>query len=338
MTRRPDRVNHMLLGIDVSNHQGLIDWAVVARAGVRFSLCKATEGFTFTDARFAANVAGARAHGIIPGAYHFTRPGDGAAQCDRFLSVVGRLAGILVALDVEARDTTDEAIAWLRRFARRVPGRQVLLYSNRGLWAMSGGGSVAGLPVVGWHAGAGNGYYTTASGSLAHQAGATNLRPQAFAGMDTVPMVQFTDHADIPGISGHVDGDVWLGSLDQLRGLAGAVTTPQPQEEPMPLYVRPEPNGQPGDGYLAVTPGGVHALTAAEWKVLQTDPAHQVRTLARAEWTALRALADQDRRPIDMAALAAAIVERLPPSTGGGPTAAQIAAATVDLLAARIAS
>lgn len=38
------QVAHGDLGIDVSRHQGTIDWAKVASAGVKFAIVKATEG------------------------------------------------------------------------------------------------------------------------------------------------------------------------------------------------------------------------------------------------------------------------------------------------------
>ncbi|MGO8499592.1 GH25 family lysozyme, partial [Rhizobium ruizarguesonis] len=43
-------------GIDVSHHQGDIDWNVVAsQANVRFALMKATEGGDNRDSKFADN-------------------------------------------------------------------------------------------------------------------------------------------------------------------------------------------------------------------------------------------------------------------------------------------
>jgi lysozyme len=66
-------------GVDVSGYQGSIDWPVLARQDLRFAFLKATEGSTFVDERFAANLAGAKAAGLRVGAYHFfsfESPGD----------------------------------------------------------------------------------------------------------------------------------------------------------------------------------------------------------------------------------------------------------------------
>ena len=55
--------------IDVSNHQGLIDWSEVAADHVGFAYVKATEGKTFVDPYFARNWAGAsgrRPHRGVP--------------------------------------------------------------------------------------------------------------------------------------------------------------------------------------------------------------------------------------------------------------------------------
>ena len=43
-------------GIDVSHHQGLIDWEAVSATKVQFVFLKATEGSTHVDRRFARNL------------------------------------------------------------------------------------------------------------------------------------------------------------------------------------------------------------------------------------------------------------------------------------------
>jgi lysozyme len=61
-------------GIDVSEEQGVIDWAKVANAGVKFAIIKCGNGNEGFDSKFLANVAGAKAHGIACGAYQFLFP------------------------------------------------------------------------------------------------------------------------------------------------------------------------------------------------------------------------------------------------------------------------
>ncbi|WP_127143801.1 glycoside hydrolase family 25 protein [Pelagibacterium montanilacus] len=58
-------------GIDISHHQGDIDWHAVARAGTRFAFIKATEGGDHLDRRFHENWERSRAAGVPRSAYHF---------------------------------------------------------------------------------------------------------------------------------------------------------------------------------------------------------------------------------------------------------------------------
>lgn len=85
----PDRDRYPLRGIDVSHHQGPIDWPEVAEDDVAFAYIKATEGGSFVDERFATNWAQARAAGIPSGAYHFfTFCRTGAEQARNFVDTV----------------------------------------------------------------------------------------------------------------------------------------------------------------------------------------------------------------------------------------------------------
>ncbi len=67
----PDRAAFPVRGIDVSHHQGPIDWTQAAAGGVDFAYIKATEGATFQDPRFADNSRQAAKAGVKWGAYHF---------------------------------------------------------------------------------------------------------------------------------------------------------------------------------------------------------------------------------------------------------------------------
>ncbi len=66
-------LRYPVVGIDVSNHQGEIDWDALAASGVAFAYIKATEGATFKDKSFAYNWSEAARVGIPRGAYHFFR-------------------------------------------------------------------------------------------------------------------------------------------------------------------------------------------------------------------------------------------------------------------------
>lgn len=87
----PSQGRYPVRGLDVSNHQGSIDWGRVHRDGYVFAYIKATEGGDWVDPFFPELSTGARQAGMRVGAYHFftfCRPG--ADQGDNFVRVVGR--------------------------------------------------------------------------------------------------------------------------------------------------------------------------------------------------------------------------------------------------------
>lgn len=135
---RPDLRAGERYGVDVSNHQGVIDWEAVAADGVDVAYVKATEGGDHVDRRIAANWEGARAAGIEVGAYHFfTLCRPGAEQAANFLATVPAGADLPPALDLElpgncaARPPADEVRREVRAFVDAVEeatGETVLLY------------------------------------------------------------------------------------------------------------------------------------------------------------------------------------------------------------------
>ncbi|MDR1847530.1 MAG: hypothetical protein LBR17_05380 [Bacteroidales bacterium] len=81
--------NYPVKGLDVSAHQGNINWKTVADSDIRFVFIKATEGINFSDTSFTNNCNAARKEGILVGAYHFFRFNrEGKAQAEWFFSKV----------------------------------------------------------------------------------------------------------------------------------------------------------------------------------------------------------------------------------------------------------
>nr|WP_223207996.1 lysozyme [Actinopolyspora erythraea] len=77
-------------GMDVSGHQGAVDWATAWHRGARFSYVKATEGTGFRSPTFRAQYDGAARVGMLRGAYHFGRPDvSGAAEQARYFVAHG---------------------------------------------------------------------------------------------------------------------------------------------------------------------------------------------------------------------------------------------------------
>lgn len=93
---RPELQAGERYGVDVSNHQGEIDWVAVADDGMTFAYIKATEGGDFVDDQFTQNWKGAAAAGLDRGAYHFfTFCRSGADQAANFLRTVPKDADAL---------------------------------------------------------------------------------------------------------------------------------------------------------------------------------------------------------------------------------------------------
>lgn len=53
----PSEAEFPVRGVDVSAHQGRVDWPTLASQGIDFAFVKATEGSSFVDSRFAYNFA-----------------------------------------------------------------------------------------------------------------------------------------------------------------------------------------------------------------------------------------------------------------------------------------
>lgn len=66
------------LGIDVSEHNGVLDWAAIKKAGIKFAIIRDGYGTSHVDNQFHANMAGAIAQGILIGVYHFSYALDAA--------------------------------------------------------------------------------------------------------------------------------------------------------------------------------------------------------------------------------------------------------------------
>jgi GH25 family lysozyme M1 (1,4-beta-N-acetylmuramidase) len=139
--------NTLLPGIDVSHHNGDIDYQKVRQAGQRFVFIKATQDNDFIDPMFPTNLARARAAGLAAGAYHFfDYTLDGKAQADHFLDRVESVGGIDDALppvvDVECWAPIGASIhavssARLRDFVQRVyerTGRIPIVYTSVHMW------------------------------------------------------------------------------------------------------------------------------------------------------------------------------------------------------------
>ena len=103
-------VGYKVHGIDVSHHQGYVNWEAVKATEkqefpIRFVFIKATEGGDYKDRRFDDNFHKAGEIGLVRGAYHFYNPyTDPVKQADFFISQVKLKKGDLApVLDIERK-------------------------------------------------------------------------------------------------------------------------------------------------------------------------------------------------------------------------------------------
>lgn len=98
-----NRDKYPIVGIDVSVHNGDIDFNKVKADGYSFVFIKASEGVDHHDSKFDANYQNARQAGLKVGAYHFFRKNtDGLNQAKNFLETIGwRKLDLPLVIDVE---------------------------------------------------------------------------------------------------------------------------------------------------------------------------------------------------------------------------------------------
>lgn len=131
-------------GIDISRHQGVIDWPKLsiyrqAEESIKFIFMKATEGGDFKDVTFDQNLANARENGFICGAYHFFSPRTSAKkQAQFFINTVKLKSGDLPpVLDVEVlgkhskQSLKDSVATWLSLVGEHFKTKPILYTSYK---------------------------------------------------------------------------------------------------------------------------------------------------------------------------------------------------------------
>ena len=182
-------------GLDLSHHNGRIDWDAFEAAPVDFIYLKATEGSDWKDPRFLAHWREAKARGWKIGAYHFyllCRPG--AEQAQNFIQSVEVRAGTLPpAVDLEyahnctPRGNPADTLAELDTFLDMLEteyGQRPVIYTTKEFHADWLGERYDTYPL--WLRGLGETLPRTGSGRV----------PDIW---------QYTMSARVPGIEGRVD-------------------------------------------------------------------------------------------------------------------------------------
>jgi lysozyme len=243
-------------GIDVSRWQGVIDWKAVRAAGIRFAYIKATDSTNGLDPNFATNWEGAKAAGIVRGAYHYFRPTADAKQQAIFFAQTVHLepTDLPPALDVES-DFGNLTIAqiikavftWLTEVENRM-GRKPLVYTRATISdtrLVSPSGAVPDW-IKNYHL------------WVANYGVKSPLMPK---GWNNWLFWQYSNKGKVNGIDGDVDLDWFNGPLSKLGNLVGLdlkedtppqPPTPQPPspqppapQPPAPQPPAPEPSPQP---------------------------------------------------------------------------------------------
>ncbi|MDQ3404444.1 MAG: lysozyme [Actinomycetota bacterium] len=138
-------------GIDVSSHQGNVDWQSHWNQGKRFAYVKATEGSTYKNPYFAQQYNGSYNVGMIRGSYHFALPNSssGATQANFFVnngggwSADGKTLPGVADLEYNPYGATCYGLsqasmaAWIRDFSntyRSRTGRYPVFYTSTSWW------------------------------------------------------------------------------------------------------------------------------------------------------------------------------------------------------------
>jgi lysozyme len=202
---------YLVYGIDVSHHQGDINWKKVKsmvsnNRKVSFAFIKATEGITRQDKHFSKNWKATKKEGIIRGAYHFYYPSrDAVKQADNFIKQVKLEPGDLPpVVDIEhsngkSKKQITEGLKTFMDIIEKQYGAAPVLYTNISFYYT-------------YLADDFNDYTVWISGYHGE-----DLFKEKFT--EAWHFWQYSENGRIDGISGKVDCNVFKGTEDDLKKL-----------------------------------------------------------------------------------------------------------------------
>lgn len=206
--------------IDVSRHQGTIDWLKVAASTIddrpiRGAYVKASEGIGYVDPLFQRNAVDAPTAGLAVGFYHYCRPETGnsaAMEAEHFLETVAGLPVTLpFVLDVEGEAAdlgpsrlTEWCCEWLETVERR-SGHRVMIYTGASFARSYLDARLVRWPLWVAHYGV--------------------KQPLANPTWDCWAMHQYSDAGTVDGIAGNVDlNEMDLAFWEELTGAPASGT------------------------------------------------------------------------------------------------------------------
>lgn len=250
-------------GIDVSSHQGSINWSGVKSAGIVFAWAKATEGVTVNDGDFVANENNGKSVGIYMGAYHFAHPNlnSPGSEASHFWGVAGPYIKsdgktFMPMLDMEvfsgivgASSYSDWANQWCNAIVSDASGQGVRIKPC--IYCSACNGCFFNTSVAQWNA---------------DIADYNNENPQSGTPWSTCTgcemwgsgvweVWQYTSSGGVSGISGNVDMDVFNGTSSSLVSTMLATSSQALQNR---VGMAPTADGQ---GYwIGASDGGVFSF------------------------------------------------------------------------------
>lgn len=210
--------------IDVSHHNGAIDWPAVAAAGIALAFIKATQGKGFADPTFERNRSGAAKAGVLVVPYHFLDTTDPDDQADHFLDVTALPEGQVAMIDWESAATADDIVAFGRALVECTGRDPVAYYGFAQLARALPDLSRWPLMLPEYPRGSLSGQYA------ALVTRAPRLPPGRVAAWAGCPRPydfhQYTPAGHIAGIATPVDRSVWVGTAAELRAWYAAGALP----------------------------------------------------------------------------------------------------------------
>ena len=247
-------------GVDISNHQGRVDFGQLRNEGFRFVFAKVSEGDYYRDPFWPSTRDQCRDLGMICAGYHYMTTDDPQRQADTFVSHLGDTS-IPAMLDLEMGAGDINNFWAILRANEDLGARVQLSYIPRWYWQRIGSPDISKVP------GLIQSSYVDGTGfASVLYPGDTSDFWNGFGGRD-VDILQFTAHARVAGQI--VDADAYRGTPEQLRALLGV---------PAPELVRAAPAGP---------------LTAEEQREL-LDLARQQAKYRRVSRSPLRHLGEQE--------------------------------------------
>ena len=211
--------------IDVSHHNGAIDWPAVAGAGIALAFIKATQGTGFVDPTFDRNRSAAVKAGVLVVPYHFLDTADPDEQAEHFLAATDLLEGQPAMIDWESTATDDDAVEFGLTIVDRIKRDPVAYYGFAQLTQANPDLSGWPLMLPGYPRGNTPGHYTSL---VTRPPRLPPGRPSAWSGGAARPydFHQYTPAGRVSGIATPVDRSIWVGNVAELRAWYATAALP----------------------------------------------------------------------------------------------------------------